>query len=401
MSDYGDDYSDYGEEWMYIEDEYMPADDLAEHAVNSPPPTQYLDDDAISDWDRFEYFNDLEYDSDGYDDAKFYTHNPSSEKTGEKRKRGGTAQHSKKKQKLVGELAASRTESIQTALSPVVWRSREAKPQPRTLDDQDVEPYALLKDWRERVADAPSWIKKAGQSGKDKENAEPETPSSSSEFEDMEDDEQEQGVDEAALMASLQANLSAAGGPLSGLDPQQLLQFAMRMMADKDAGDDIAGELADSMLEQAGDEEEEGEPADLVSWLSKQRGTEQGESSRTGVSGARAPPSRSVEYGGNRPPTPPSSEANRTIKAAENHRLGTSSQQTEKATAAHRNNFTLPPAQGTSSRKRKVQDNGDDDGSTNVSKKRSTRSYDAPTATSSARAGAPPRATRHGRTKRS
>ena len=53
MSDYGDDYSDYGgDEWFYVEEEFMAADDLAEHAVASPPPTTYADEDAAEDWDR-------------------------------------------------------------------------------------------------------------------------------------------------------------------------------------------------------------------------------------------------------------------------------------------------------------------------------------------------------------
>jgi hypothetical protein len=86
MSDYGDDNSDYGDEWMYVEEEYMVADDLAEHAVASPTLAACAaDDDA--EWDRFDYFNDLEYASDGYDDAKFEVHTVKDAQTGQKRKR--------------------------------------------------------------------------------------------------------------------------------------------------------------------------------------------------------------------------------------------------------------------------------------------------------------------------
>ena len=53
--EYDDGESDY-DEWFYVEDTYLVADDLAEHAINSPPPTTYADDDAMEEWDRFEYY---------------------------------------------------------------------------------------------------------------------------------------------------------------------------------------------------------------------------------------------------------------------------------------------------------------------------------------------------------
>ena len=96
------------------------------------------------------------------------------------------------------------------------------------------------------------------------------------------DEDEEEGHDEAmseeghtisqeALLAALQRQLAAAGGPLSGMDPQQLLEFATRMAANQDAGDDIAGEMADAML--AGDDEDDDGNAEenLLSWVAQQR----------------------------------------------------------------------------------------------------------------------------------
>lgn len=85
-------------------------------------------------------------------------------------------------------------------------------------------------------------------------------------------------LDPGALMAALQSRLAEAGGPLSGMDPQQLLEFAMRMASGQGTGDDIAGEMADAMLDR-GEEDAEEDPeaeANLLSWVAQQRnnGTE-------------------------------------------------------------------------------------------------------------------------------
>ncbi|KAF9696474.1 hypothetical protein EKO04_005451 [Ascochyta lentis] len=386
MSDYGDDYSDYGEEWFYVEEEFMAADDLAEHAVASPPPTTYADEDAAEDWDRFDYFNDLEYASDGYNDAVFQVHDAKGAKAGEKRKRHIKPTSSKKRQRLLGD-----TEASAMGMSPIVWRSQTDRGlQPKLLDD-DAQTYAVFRDWRKKLQDTPQWAcgsppqSPTVQAAREQEaiaeatgTAEPTSPPSEIDAEEESAHEDGMDIDPGALMAALQSRLAEAGGPLSGMDPQQLLDFAMRMATGENAGDDIAGEMADAMFDhgEEGDEEDPEAEANLLSWVAQQRnnGTEPP---------ASAPNSTTTTNDAKRPPTSPKENvgtraSNRTIKAS----------QTAMKSRPH----------ATSSLKRKA---GDDDGnevSTKTTKKRATRTFDAPTAASQART-APPKTAKGGRKK--
>ncbi|KAF2821872.1 hypothetical protein CC86DRAFT_470510 [Ophiobolus disseminans] len=377
MSDYGDDYSDYGDEWMYVEDEFMAADDLAEHVVASPPPTSYGDDDMVEEWDRFDYFNDLEYASDGYDDAKFLPRDVKGAQAGQKRKRAVTSSSSssssKKKRKTVGDALGTIASEV-VAHSPVVWRSQNDRAPTRRLLDDKAPSYALLSDWRSKLADTPRWARGSPQPLQSPSAQSGITAASALEEEapaDGEDMEEGLNISQDALMAALQKQLAAAGGPLSGMDPQQLLQFAMRMATDQDAGDDIAGEMAEAMLE--GDEEEDDGTAEenLLSWVAKQRNANKDSS-------ASEPKSPEAARDSKQPPTPPSSEANRSVKAAPNNSV---------------------PSDTQSSRKRKADEEVEGDSSTKTTKKRATRSFDAPTAASQART-APARTTRTTRAKR-
>ncbi|KAF1919467.1 hypothetical protein BDU57DRAFT_512585 [Ampelomyces quisqualis] len=401
MSDYGDDDSDYGDEWMYIEDEYMAADDLAEHTIASPPPTTYGDDDVQADWDRFDYFNDLEYASDGYDDATAVPHGSRDAKTGQKRKRAARGSRSKKKPRGAAGVAQA-INPLVTAHSPVVWRAQhERGPKLKQLAD-DAQSFALLKDWRDKLADTPHWARASAPArspSAPSRNAfaadapdllAPATGLLDDEALDEGDEEMDEGGDvdisQDALMAALQRQLAAAGGPLSGMDPQQLLQFAMRMMTEKDAGDDIAGEMADAMLGgEEGDEghEEAGSQDNLLSWVAQQRNANKD-------AAATEPNSPEATRDSKRPPTPPSSEANRSIKAAENK---------TKSGGAKSKTWTAQETTPAASLKRKADDGDEPESSTKTIKKRVTNSFDAPTAASQAKA-APARQTRATRSKR-
>jgi hypothetical protein len=395
MSDYGDDYSDYGDEWLYLEDEFMAADDLAEHAVPSPPPTTYGDDDDVAEWDRFDYFNDLEYASDGYDDAKFAPHDANDGRAGQKRKREMHTGRSKKKRRTT---EAALGEAV-AAHSPVVWRSQHDRVPTRRVLDRNAQPYALLSDWREKLADTPRWARGSPSKSADAQSGKAayisELPSPTSELldeagmadgEEMEEDEEEEGgldISQEALLAALQKQLSVAGGPLSGMDPQQLMQFAMRMATDKDAGDDIAGEMADAMLEGEEEEDDTNTEENLLSWVAKQRDA-------NNEASASEPKSPVAARGSKRPPTPPSSEANRSVKAAE---------ASTKPSGAKSKTWTAKDTRSTAaSLKRKADEEVEPESSTKVTKKRATRSFDAPTAASQART-APARPTRTTRAK--
>jgi len=346
MSDYGDDDSDGGD-WLFVEEEYIVADDLAEHAVQSPPPTAY-DTDRLEEWDRFDYFNDIEYASDGYDDANFVPHRagqplPSATR---KRKPAAIPSHANKKQRPL-----KREEELkesQLVNSPVVWRSQASRGKEAKLLPENAESYALLKDWRESLPTPAPPVR-------DEESID--LSRGDNDEEDCEDEEEGQGaaLDPAAVMAALQSRLASAGGPMSSIDPQQLLQFAMRMAMDQEAGDDIAGEALDEILDQ--DEQEDGEHAEasLLSWISQQR-------------------NEAGQQNGKPLPTPLASDAIQNSQSMDGYLPDGNSPMIPKQ------NTTLMASP--TSHKRKA-DNSTE--SQKATKRRSTQSHDAPTAASWAR----------------
>ena len=390
MSDYGDDYSDYGEDWFYVEEEFIAADDLAEHAVASPPPTTYADEDAAEDWDRFDYFNDLEYASDGYDDAVFQPHDTKGAKMGEKRKRHVKPSQSKKRQRVIGD-----TEAAAKGMSPIVWRSQASRGLQPKLLDENAETYTVLQDWRKTLKDTPQWAcgsvpqSPTAQAVDEQQHiaeiaatAESASPPSGLDQENEGALEDEMDIDPGALMAALQSRLAEAGGPLSGMDPQQLLDFAMRMATGKDAGDDIAGEMANAMLNQ-GDKGEEEDPeaeANLLSWVSQQRNGGADSSANAprstttnDISTVKPELSNFDKFPGQGLPS--ADDGSDPVNTDASHTNVKTSQTATK-------NLTLKSA----STKRKA--SGDDEeagASTKPAKKRATRTFDAPTAASQAR----------------
>jgi hypothetical protein len=404
MSDYGYDEDDYGDDWLYVEDEYMQADDLAEHAVASPPPTA-CDEDRLDEWDRFDYFNDIEYDFEGYDDANFVPH--STESVARKRKRRAPDTCSQKRQRTANGHRKPETDVAWLSNAPIVWRPQaDRDPKSRPLPD-DAEPYALLKDWRQRLDNVPDWVSKPSRTTRElRAPSQERSPSGileavpdgewedeeGEEGEEDEEDEEDQGgeqeapaIDPAAIMAALQSRLASAGGPLSGMDPQQLLQFALRMANGEGEGDEIAGEMADEILNQ-GDEAEEGDDeaeAQLMSWVSRQREANADETPTS----TRKTPSKAAQ-----PHLDLADEAMGDVQpetstvAAPDHGV---------AVEIQHEPHTLEVKQ--TSRKRKADAAIDPPAA--PSKKRVTKSYAAPTAASQAKSGTA-KATRSGRIRR-
>jgi hypothetical protein len=343
MSDYDDDYDDYDVDFFYVEDEYLAADDLAEHAVPSPPPTTCGDEDMQEDWDRFDYFNDLEYASD-YDDAAFRPHDVKGARAGLKRKRAARSIAGKKMTATKGTGA----QSAPTLLghSPIVWRSQgDRGPKPKTLDD-NAPSYALFKDWREKLADTPDWARGS-----------PRCDDGGMEGEEGGIDADGESIPKEALLAALQRQIAAAGGPLGGMDPQQLLEYAMRMASGKGDGDDIAGEMADAILEGEDEEDDADAEETLLSWVAHQRiaNTEAAE---------HTPKAPEAAADSNRPPTPPSSAASRSVRVC--------------------HTTTVPDA--SSAEKGSLKRKADDESATEVVNKRVTKSFNAPTASSQVKA---------------
>ncbi|KAF1970721.1 hypothetical protein BU23DRAFT_473215 [Bimuria novae-zelandiae CBS 107.79] len=409
MSDYGgDDYDDdYGDDWLYVEDEFMQADDLAEHAVASPPPTAY-DEDKLEEWDRFDYFNDIEYGDEGYDDANFVPHNGETgqPKIGQKRKRRDTAGPRTKKQRMTNGDGRPTMDVAWLSNAPIVWRAqsnRGAKTRPLP---EDAEPYAVLKDWRQTLDKVPDWVKKSSAAATQRgtgtspqgeltsagdeahaageeddwedEEAMDEVEGEDGEFEEDEEEEAA-SIDPAAIMAALQSRLASAGGPLSGMDPQQLLQFALRMANGEGEGIDIAGEMADEILNQGGegvgDEEAE---TNLLSWVTQQRDANTNKAPN--ATGTLSTISSSVARDQQRPLTPPSSQAKRSAKTTD-ETMTDADLESSNATAFEQND-TIEVEQSLRSLEKRV-----------------TGSYAAPTAASQVKAGAA-KATRNGRVRR-
>lgn len=196
-------------------------------------------------------------------------------------------------------------------------------------------------------------------------------------------------------MEALQKNLAAAGGPLSGMDPKQLLQFAMRMMNGQEAGDDIAGELADDMLQQG--DEEQGEDAEddpeLLSWLARQRNPPRSDPIMANDDGTDSPNREVVGHG---PPTPSS------LKTDSNVGLVDDVETVQRSTPTASEMKSRIPLPTATSRKRKAEEETqDDNASMTAPKKRAMRSHDAPGRGGQPKADLPAtRSTRSGRTKR-
>lgn len=430
MSD--DEYSDYGEEWFYVEDAYTCADELAEHVVHSPPPTAMGDEDDYDEFDRFEYFYDLDYGSD--DDNDFYENREDDAKSGEKRKRGGDVRSSRKEKRLkMGEHGNERKgpRTAQSEYSPVAWYSQaERNRAPKTRVFDETAPAVALKVSEELACPVPLH----GTEGDTPPTIEEPPPLSPAPESDKPEEAEPTPAapDQAALMAAIQSNLAAAGGPLSGMDPQQLLEFAMRMMGGE-AGDDLAGELADNLLTQAqgeGDEEDGNEeaeaPAGLLDWLSKQRDaptldntspTANEPTTKTVPTRPKSPEAQ--DHPVQRPLTPPPSIAYQNT-GSESGNSGNSGNSGKKQPPAQEDaemdDSTVvdvqeaktpaensPQNQSKTTRKRKA---AATETAEPAPKKRVTRSFDAPTASSRARAApkavapAPTRTTRSTRSTR-
>ena len=165
MSDYGDDGDYYDEdEWIYMEESVTEADELAEHTCASPAwmdGTGALD---TSDYDPFDYWQDLTYLSDG----GFFDNDATNEVFTRKRKRDAAVETSNGRSKRVRRgMEASEMRAVadgrnkrkreHSPATVVVWRSEEER-----FNDHDCAPIvregqgkriALMKDWRERFKD--------------------------------------------------------------------------------------------------------------------------------------------------------------------------------------------------------------------------------------------------------
>ena len=128
-----------------VADSFALQDDLAEHTVASPPP---YEDENYEDWDRFDYWNDIESESEGYDDEEHKKKSLSkASKTGQKRKNRADVSRSKKKRKIEGGASQVTQDRPLSPTPTVLWRSQESREKDNvrvgSLNETE-EPYALL-----------------------------------------------------------------------------------------------------------------------------------------------------------------------------------------------------------------------------------------------------------------
>ncbi|KAI9688233.1 MAG: hypothetical protein M1822_001739 [Bathelium mastoideum] len=292
MSDYGDDdYDDYDldYDYIYVEDEFGAADDLAEHAIASPPYTFYEYEAEQDTYDPYAYFNDIEYTSDGYFDdiaenGKLATPNrlrqklkdASGVKAGQKRKAPISSSHAQQPAKKKARMATQ--ETAEEDLPPtVIWVPWSERPgivghKSETKSTAATGPFALLADWRDRIGKFKPDV------GKSKAVNEVVIIDLSDVDEDEDgegvnddyEDNGEEAVDEQAFQENLKRALGeklVASGMGEGMDQDTLLRYAMRMLSNEGNSDDIAGELATNLLGKA---TEGPEAAGISQWLGQQ-----------------------------------------------------------------------------------------------------------------------------------
>ncbi|KAK4988281.1 hypothetical protein LTR50_004014 [Elasticomyces elasticus] len=297
MSDFGDDYTDepYGfdDDYLYVEDAYAMADDLAEHAIASPPYSPDELEEQFIDYDIYNFWGDLEYGSDEYyDRALTVAAAADTTKSGEKRKRADDSGQNmpEKRQKLGRSKGVTAVSAEQENPFPpiVLWQSADERAR---LDrgntpvlDATREPVTLLKDWQERFKDAKGFstppnsahqtpalkvFQKESEQGSPLTSRRPQlgmpSPPSDGDWED-EGDEDGMDIDPELLKVALREKLASAGIG-AGANQAAFMESIMRMVSDGGAANDVAAELATKLLEGNG---EDGPQSELSSWLAQQ-----------------------------------------------------------------------------------------------------------------------------------
>ena len=420
-------------------DSFALQDDLAEHTVASPPP---YEDENYEDWDRFDYWNDIESESEGYDDEGHKKKSLSkASKTGQKRKNRADVSRSKKKRKTEGGASQVTQDRPLSPTPTVLWRSRESREKEDNVRvrpfNENEEPYALLKDWRERLGGTPRPTSHESivaedvpapeepKSGKARRGPKtgPLSPSPDASDDELESLISASGLDSEALKTVLQKRLAEAGGPLEGFDQSLLLKYAMRMMTNEEASDDIAGELAEDMLNRPDDDPL---AAGISSWLSQmgtpkktQEAGPQPEQTKKAASSSSQSPfvvpmSPAVAATDQHPPTPSSTETNTSANAPKKRVKGLAAttapakrkvaSQPSKRKPEPKDTATLDaqPATQPRTRKRKAETDETEGSESAPKPKRTARSYNASTVTNKAKAVPPTLAktTRSGRVRR-
>ncbi|KAI7237996.1 hypothetical protein KC330_g2859 [Hortaea werneckii] len=301
--DYDEDqFLEYDADWIFVEDEYGLADELAESQVPEPGYSGTNAEIALEsfDYDIYNYWDDVDYLADDayWDYEGKVLPGEESQNSGEKRKRGTPARASaaSKRRKLSSKdgprgampgrgqtdniMFVSKDEQVRQALQrgPVLKRSK---------------PVAFLGDWKRRYANVdgevlvgqmPADMEKAAQAEDTAREQSPDQeidvaagPVAQEDEEGWEDEEEEDGstaeggadelpaLDPDMLKQILRERMGDAR--LDGMDEGAFMDTISKMLAGGGDEDDVAGDLADSLLGQA---TEGGGNSALSDWLSGQ-----------------------------------------------------------------------------------------------------------------------------------
>jgi hypothetical protein len=201
-------------------------------------------------------------------------------------------------------------------IPPVVWVPQAQRKETKAKSYELGKTASILGDWRKRFAGVSGFPKAsqsatpevldAGYEGEDEELDEQEVdelyglevrpePGERPEnrhimLEDDEEEEEEPGgleLDPEALKKALRQHLQAQGVNMKDIDESMLLQMATRMFANEGEADDIAGELADNLLQREEDEEEES--GGFVGWIANQVNASQNGAVKLDQAEAEAP----------------------------------------------------------------------------------------------------------------
>jgi len=207
-------------------------------------------------WDdqsRFEYWNDIEYDTDGYNDvlsknaqrtSTSAVKRTSARANTRKRKARDTSLEVKsvgKKRKVQDSISAPEEE-----IPPVLFLKKDrftCRTAPR-VDTKLLPEVAVLPDWRERFAKGKMPALQV----------QPMVNATAVDEDDMEEDEYDDDdadglpdIPKDALQAALQRHLGSLGLDTANVKQDILLQLAERMMAGDDEGNDLLDELVEGI----------------------------------------------------------------------------------------------------------------------------------------------------------
>nr|POF22320.1 hypothetical protein CFP56_36405 [Quercus suber] len=295
MDDFdGDDGFGYEDNWLYVEDEFALADELAESQIADPgyPGTNYEIEMETYDYELYEFWDDMEYADDEYwDYGAAAAEKQDSGQMGRKRKRNASSKMSQsdKKRKVSGKQVGVR-KTEEEGNFPVYFLSMQeqlctAKKLTPVLKSRP--PVALLADWRERFPEHEAIM--LVEMSEDMQRAalavEDEDITGQKSLVGMEDDVQGNGEDEwddedeedespegnvlesletGTLKTVLRQRMMEAG--LEGVNEGELMDAISKMLNGEGGPDDAAGQLANSLLDQAS----QGDNTAFTGWLSQQ-----------------------------------------------------------------------------------------------------------------------------------